>query len=115
MIRERSVKHKFWVEFIHIVVVILNKSHFIPNSEKTPYELWYGKTTTIKYLRVFGSKCYIKQNNKKLGKFDEREDEGIFLGYFQNNKGYRCYNKNTKKNVDCIDGQVDEYIEFEDS
>ena len=60
---------------------ILNKAHLRPNSNKTPYEIWHGKPVSIKHFRVFGSKCFIKNNDENLGKFDSRADEGIFLGY----------------------------------
>jgi hypothetical protein len=38
------------------------------------------------------------------------DDEGIFLGYATNSKGYKCYNKRLHKMVDCIDVKVDEGI-----
>jgi hypothetical protein len=50
--------------------------------------------------------CY----NENIGKYDDRDDEGIFLGYSTNSKGYRCYNKRLHKLVDCIDVKVDEEI-----
>jgi hypothetical protein len=61
-------------------------------------------------LKVFGSKCYIKNNDENLGKYDDRVDEGIFLGYATNSKGYKCYNKRLHKMVDCINIKVDEGI-----
>ena len=80
------------------------------HSDKTPYELWYGRPASIKHFKVFGSKCYIKNNNKNLGKYDDRADEVIFLGYATNSKGYRCFNKRLCKLVDCIDLKVDEGV-----
>ena len=59
---------------------------------------------------VFRSKCYIKNNDENLRKYDDRVDEGIFLGYATNSKGYRCYNKRLHKMVDCIDVKIDEGI-----
>jgi hypothetical protein len=61
-------------------------------------------------FKVFGSKCYIKNNDENIGKYDDRVDEGVFLGYATNSKGYRCYNKRLHKLVDCIDIKVDEEI-----
>jgi hypothetical protein len=72
--------------------------------------LWYGRPASIKHFKVFESKCYINNNNENLGKHDDRADEGIFLGYATNNKGYRCYNKRLHKLVDCIDIKVDEGV-----
>ena len=40
-----------------------------------------GKKPRVKYFRVFGSKCYIRNDRENLGKFDAKSDESIFLGY----------------------------------
>jgi len=85
-------------------------THLRPNNDKTPYELWFGRHASIKHVKVFGSKCYIKNNDEHLGKYDDRADEGIFLGYSTNSKGYTCYNKRVHKLVDCIDIKIDEGI-----
>jgi len=47
--------HTFWGEAAHTTVNILNKDHIYVNSDKTPYELWYGKPPIVKHFRVFGS------------------------------------------------------------
>ena len=60
--------------------------------------------------KSLGVSEHIKNNDENLGKYDGRADEGIFLGYATNNKGYRCYNKRLHKMVDCIDIKVDEEI-----
>ena len=93
MMQESNITQTFWAEVVHTAVHILNKAHLRPNSDKTPYELLHGKPASIKHFRVFGSKCYIKNNDENLGKFDARADEGILLGYASKSKGYRCYNK----------------------
>ena len=91
------------MEVVHTTIYILNKSHLRLNSDKTQHGSWFGRPASIKNFKVFGSKCYIKNNDDHLGKFDSRYDEGIFLGYAMNNKGYRCFNKIFHKLVDCID------------
>jgi hypothetical protein len=110
MMNERNMSQTYWVEAIHTTDHILNKAHLRPQSDKTPYELWFGRTASIKHFKVFGSICYIKKNDENIGKYDDRADEGIFLGCATNSKGYRCYNKRLHKLVDCIDIKVDEEI-----
>jgi hypothetical protein len=110
MMNEKNIGQTFWVEEIHTTVHVLNKSHLIPHSDKTPYKLWYGRLASIKHFKVFGSKCYIKNNNENLGKYDDRADEGILLGYATNSKGYIFFNKRLHKLVDCIDLKVDEGV-----
>ena len=87
--QESNIPQTYWAEAVQTVVHIINKAHLRPNCDKT-HELWHGKPTSIKHFRVFGSKSYIKNNDEKLGKFDARADEGIFLGYASKSKGYMC-------------------------
>jgi hypothetical protein len=56
MMSERDISQTFWVEVVHRAVHILNKAHLRLNSDKTPYELWFGRPVSIKHFKVFGSK-----------------------------------------------------------
>jgi len=69
----------FWGEVAFATVTILNQANVRVNNTQTPHELWYGKTPTVKYFKVFGSKCYIKRTDEKLGKFEPRVDEVFSL------------------------------------
>lgn len=108
--QERNIPQTYWAEVIHTTIHILNKAHLIPNYDKAPNELWHGKPTSIKHFKQFGSKCHIKNNDEKLGKFDPRVDEGIFLGYSIKIKGCMCYNKILHNIFDCIYVNVDEEL-----
>ena len=48
IMNERNISQTYWVEAIHTVVHILKKYHLRPNSDKTPYELWFGRPASIK-------------------------------------------------------------------
>ena len=102
------------MEEIHTAVHILNKAHLRQNSDKNPYELWFGRPASIKHFKVFGSKFFIENNDEHLGKYDDRADEGTFLGYATNSKGYRCYNKRFHKLLDCIEIKIDKGIHVKD-
>ena len=78
------------------------------NTDNTRYELWYGRPTSVKYFKVFGSSCYIKRNEDDLSKFDSRTDEGIILRYSSIKKEYRCYNKRLHKIVESSDVRIDD-------
>jgi hypothetical protein len=69
-----------------------------------------GGQASVKYFRIFGSKCYIKNDEDNLGKFDPRSDEGIFLGYSSNKKAYRCYNLILLKIVESANVKIDDLI-----
>ena len=70
--------------------------YFRPDSKKTPYELWRGKKSVVKYFRIFGSDCYILCDRENLEKFDAKSDKGYFLGYSFTSRVYRVYNLRTK-------------------
>ena len=44
-----------------------------------------------------------------MGKFEDKADEGIFLGYSTKSKGYKCFNKKLRKIVESTDVKVDEH------
>lgn len=81
MLDEFGTPTSFWGEVAFAAITILNKTKVWVNSSQTSHELWYGKTPTVKYFKVFGRKCYIKRTDEKLGKFEPRADEDILLGY----------------------------------
>ena len=110
MMQEINIPQTHWAEAVHTTIHILNKDHLRPNYDKTPYELWHDKPASIKHFRVFGSKCFIKNSDENLGKFDARVDEGIFLGYASKSKAYRCYNKRLHKIMESIDVRFDEEL-----
>lgn len=70
----------------------------------------YGseKKASARYFKVFGSKFYIKRMEQNLGKFDDRADEGIFLGYSIKSKAYKSYNKRLKKIVKSANVKINE-------
>jgi hypothetical protein len=80
----------------------------INNTDKTLYEIWKGRPANVKHFRVFGSKCYIKREDGRMGKFDTRVDKGILVGYSSTRKSYKCYNLRLKKVVESINVTIDE-------
>ena len=84
-----------------------------PFLNKTPCELWNGKTPKISYFRVFGCKCYILNMKDHLHKFDCKADEGVFLSYSTRSKAYRVYNKRTKIVEESMHVTFDETNPFE--
>jgi hypothetical protein len=108
MLNEAKLSDGYWREFVITTIYILNRGQIKVNSDKIPYELCSRRAPSIKYFKVFGSKCYIKRLDESLGKFDARSDEGIFLGYDSNKKAYRCYNIISHNIVESADVKVDD-------
>jgi hypothetical protein len=78
------------------------------NNDKTPYKLWKGRPKNVKHFRVFGSKCYIKREDNRMGKFYSPMDKGVLVGYSSTRKSYKCYNMRLNKVVERINVTIDE-------
>jgi hypothetical protein len=108
MINDSKLDEKSWGLAMHTTIHIMNLVLLRSGSDKTPYEIWIGRLANVKYFRVFGSRCYIKRDDRKIGKFDSCVDEGIFVGYSFKRKAYKCYNLRLSKVVEIIDVNIDE-------
>ncbi|KAK1681870.1 hypothetical protein QYE76_042718 [Lolium multiflorum] len=95
MLSEFNSPHNFWGEAISTAVHYSNRLFLRPLHNKTPYELLTGNKPNVMYIRVFGCKCLVKNNKGKLGKFETRTIEGIFVGYAEKSHAYRYYNRST--------------------
>ena len=56
-------------------------------THSAPFELWYEYSPSVKYFKVFGSKCYILKDFRNY-KLDAKCEEGIFFGYSTISKEY---------------------------
>ncbi|GKF21449.1 retrovirus-related pol polyprotein from transposon TNT 1-94 [Tanacetum coccineum] len=75
---------------------------------KTTYELVHDKKPDLTFFRVFGALCYPANDSENLGKFQAKADIGIFVGYAPSRKGYRIYNKRTRRLMETIHVTFDE-------
>ncbi|GJY46077.1 retrovirus-related pol polyprotein from transposon TNT 1-94, partial [Tanacetum coccineum] len=88
-----------------------NRSLSHTRHSKTPYELVHDKKHDLKFLQVFGALSYLTNDNEDLGRLKATANIGIFVGYAPNRKGYRIYNKRTRRIMETIHVQFDELIE----
>ena len=90
MLMDLKLTDSFWTHAVHTVVHIQNRVMLRNNTGKTTYDLWKGRPTNVKHFRVFGSKCYIKREDGKMGNFDSRVDKGVLVGDSSTRKAYKC-------------------------
>ncbi|KAL0454256.1 UNVERIFIED_CONTAM: hypothetical protein Slati_0764800 [Sesamum latifolium] len=84
----------FWEYALKTTAKLLNMA---PSKivSQTPYEIWHGKPTSYKYLRVRGSFVYVK---RVVGdKLDSRFSLCSFLGYSKETAGYYFYDPSEQK------------------
>ncbi|GJR48280.1 putative ribonuclease H-like domain-containing protein [Tanacetum coccineum] len=71
---------------------------------KAPMFLWAEAVATA----LFGALCYPTNDSEDLGKLQAKADIGIFVGYAPNRKGFRIYNKRTRRIMETIHVTFDE-------
>ena len=92
MLEESKLPTYFWAEAINTVCYTQNISIINQAQGKSPYQLMKNKKPTLKFLHVFGCKCFVLRNQgENLGKFEAMADESIFVGY-ATTRAYRVYN-----------------------
>ncbi|GJW14887.1 retrovirus-related pol polyprotein from transposon TNT 1-94 [Tanacetum coccineum] len=100
-----------WAEVVATACYTQNRSLIHTRHCKTPYELVHDKKPDLTFFRVFGALCYPTNDSEDLGKLQPTADIGIFVGYAPSRKGYRIYNKRTRRIMETVHVQFDELTE----
>ncbi|GJR89380.1 putative ribonuclease H-like domain-containing protein [Tanacetum coccineum] len=96
MLANSKLPTTFWAEAVNTACYVQNKVLVVKPHNKTPYELFHGRTPTLSFIRPFGCPVTILNTIDHLGKFDGKADEGFFVGYSLNSKAFRVFNSRTR-------------------
>nr|GEX61787.1 hypothetical protein [Tanacetum cinerariifolium] len=92
MLIDSKLPITFWAEAINTACYVQNRVLVVKPHNKTPYELFHGRTLTLSSMRPFGCPVTILNTIDHLGKFDGKADEGLFVGYSLNSKAFTVFN-----------------------
>nr|GEV91847.1 integrase, catalytic region, zinc finger, CCHC-type, peptidase aspartic, catalytic [Tanacetum cinerariifolium] len=98
----------FWAEAIATACFTQNHSLVIPHHEKPPFHIINDQKPSVKFFHIFGSICYIVRDGENLDKMKEKGDECIFVGYSNQSRAYRVFNKRTRVIMESIHVNFDE-------
>ncbi|GJU06686.1 putative ribonuclease H-like domain-containing protein [Tanacetum coccineum] len=96
MLADSKLPTTFWAEAVNTACYVQNRVLVIKPHNKTPYELFHGRTPSLSFMRPFGCPVTILNTLDHLGKFDGKADEGFFVGYSMNSKAFRVFNSRTR-------------------
>ncbi|GJZ18133.1 retrovirus-related pol polyprotein from transposon TNT 1-94, partial [Tanacetum coccineum] len=97
-----------WAEAVATACFTQNRSIIHTRHNKTPYELLRGRNPNVEYFHVFDSLCYLTNDRYDLGKMKPKADIWVFIGYSKTSRGFRIYNRRTKKIMETIHVKFDE-------
>jgi hypothetical protein len=94
MVRMMLDKHKtcrrFWADAISTACYISNLIFLCSIINLTPFELHFGRKSSVSHLRSFGCKCFILKCGN-LDKSESRSSVGILLGYTPYGRSYKVF------------------------
>nr|GEU84211.1 hypothetical protein [Tanacetum cinerariifolium] len=96
MLADSKLPTTFWAEAVSTACYEQNRVSVIKPHNKTPYELFHGRTPTLSFMRPFGYLVTILNTIYHLGKFNGKFDEDLFVGYSLNSKAFRVFNSRTR-------------------
>nr|GEV38692.1 retrovirus-related Pol polyprotein from transposon TNT 1-94 [Tanacetum cinerariifolium] len=85
----------FCAEAVSTACYVQNRVLVVKPQNKTPYELFHGRTPTLTFMIPFRCLVTILNTLDHLRKFNGKADEGFFIGYSLNSKAFRVFNSRT--------------------
>ncbi|GJS82735.1 retrovirus-related pol polyprotein from transposon TNT 1-94 [Tanacetum coccineum] len=92
MLNSANLPKQFWGEAVNTACYTKNRSIIVKRHGKTAYDVFRGRSLDISYFYMFGCPVNIHNHRDHLGKFDEKADDGFFLGYSPVAKAFRVFN-----------------------
>ena len=97
MLSHAKLPKSFLGEAMKIVVDLINLSPPYPLEGDIPKRVWRGKFVSFEHLRVFGCRAFAHVPRDEQSKLDSKTKQCIFLGYSNEEFGYRLWDPTTKK------------------
>ena len=88
MLEEKSLPKFYWAEAVRTAVYIQN----CIGEKVSAHELYFGRKSTLRHVRVFGSIAYVHMPKEKRRKLDAKAEKCILIGYSDEQKNYKFYN-----------------------
>ena len=94
MMRKSDLPQSFWGYALETVAFTLNR---VPSKsiDKTPHEMWTGKSPSLSFLNIWGCEAFFKR--LMSDKLTPKSDKCIFVGYLRETLGYGFYNREENK------------------
>jgi hypothetical protein len=109
MLDEHRTPRCFWADAISIVCYISNRIFLCSIMHLTPFELRFGRKSSVSHLNPFGCRCFVLKRGN-LVKFESRSSDSILLGYTPHGRYYRVFNLETNTVVESYDATFDETV-----
>jgi hypothetical protein len=112
MLIKAQLPDYLWAEAISTAGYTQNRCMITKCHHKTPYQIVHKRKPNINYFHVFGALCHPVNVRDDLGKLKAKADIGVFIGYCENSKGFRIWNRHTREIQETIHANFDELTQM---
>jgi hypothetical protein len=109
MLDEHMTPRRYWADVISTACYISHQIFLRSILNLTPFELYFGRKSSVSHLRPFGCKCFVLKHGN-LNKFESRSSDGILLAYTPHDRSYRVFSLETNTIVESYDVTFNETI-----
>ena len=102
MLSDAKLSDSFWAEALNTAAYVINLSPAVALDGDVPDRVWTGKNVSYDHLRFFGCKAIVHVTKDERSKLDVKTKQCIFIGYGQDEFGYRFYDPVEKKLVEVV-------------
>ena len=107
------VPHHFWHDVVLTACHLINRMPSVVLNQQVPFSLLYPHLSPFPLTpRVFGCVAFVHILDPGQDKLSPRSRKGVFLGYSQTQKGYRCYSPDSRRYFVSADVTFFEYASF---
>ena len=108
MVQHAGMTKGFWAEAIAMAAHIINRAPHKSLAWRTPYEVLFGRVPNVSYLRVFGCRAWVFNDQGK--KWDPKSKPMTLIGFETGSKAYRLWDPTTRSIVVSANVHFDENV-----
>jgi hypothetical protein len=108
---EHKTLIRFLADAINTACYISNQIFLRSILNLTPFEIRFGRKSSVSHLRSVGCKCFILKRDN-LDKFESHSSDGILLGYTPHGRSYRVFNLETNTIIESYNVTFDETVHY---
>ncbi|GJV67877.1 retrovirus-related pol polyprotein from transposon TNT 1-94 [Tanacetum coccineum] len=101
---------QYWIEAVATACYTQIRSTIVKDISKLLMKKFRKIIPNIDFLHVFGCPVFIHNHKDHLGKFDEKDDDGYFLGYSLVFKAFRVFNTRRQQTEEPITSHLMKYL-----
>ena len=97
MMFHTSVPKSFWGDAVLTACYLINRIPTRVLQDCSPFEVLNKAKPSIDHMRVFGCLCFVLKPGELRNKLEAKSTRAMFIGYSPNQKGYKCYEPETRR------------------